>query len=112
MDSDERPILTNLGGRLPLPNINDQVVADLLRDTLSVRAYLQLSVVTVDPMPASPKRHSAIVSLETPAAVVPWEVAGTNGGEHVEMTGRGTIVSRRQPDGSWRILLENSMSPE
>jgi len=41
-----------------------------------------------------------------------WEVAGTNGGEHIEMTGRGTIVSRRQPDGSWRIVLENSMSPE
>ncbi len=33
-----------------------------------------------------------------------WEVGG--------MTGRGTIVSRRQPDGSWRIVLENSLSPE
>jgi ketosteroid isomerase-like protein len=30
----------------------------------------------------------------------------------VEMSGRGTIVSRRRPDGSWRIALENSMSFE
>ena len=41
-----------------------------------------------------------------------WNVAGTDGGERVEMSGRGTIVSRRQADGSWRIVLENSMSPE
>jgi hypothetical protein len=37
-------------------------------DALSVRAHLQRSVVTADPMPASSKRHSAIVSPATPAA--------------------------------------------
>lgn len=26
-------------------------------------------------------------------------------------TGRGTIVSRRQPDGTWRIVLDNPLSP-
>jgi ketosteroid isomerase-like protein len=25
--------------------------------------------------------------------------------------GRGTVVSRRQPDGNWRIVLDNPMSP-
>jgi uncharacterized protein (TIGR02246 family) len=41
-----------------------------------------------------------------------WNVTGSDEGRPVEMSGRGTIVSRRQPDGSWRIVLENSMSPE
>src|SRR5690242_10266102 len=28
-----------------------------------------------------------------------------------ELAGRGTIVSRRQPDGSWLIVLDNPLSP-
>jgi uncharacterized protein (TIGR02246 family) len=38
-----------------------------------------------------------------------WSVVA---GERVQMSGRGTIVSRRQPDGSWRIVLDNPMSAE
>jgi uncharacterized protein (TIGR02246 family) len=41
-----------------------------------------------------------------------WSLAGTDGGQPVEMSGRATVVSRRQPDGSWRIVLENPMSWE
>ena len=37
-------------------------------------------------------------------------VAG-DGDDRMEVSGRGTIVSRRQPDGSWRIVLDNPMSP-
>ena len=37
-------------------------------------------------------------------------VAG-DGDDRVEVSGRGTIVSRRQPDGTWRIVLDNPMSP-
>jgi uncharacterized protein (TIGR02246 family) len=33
-------------------------------------------------------------------------------GQVIELTGRGTVVSRRQADGSWRIVLENTRSPE
>ena len=29
-----------------------------------------------------------------------------------ELAGRGTIVSRRQPDGSWLVVLDNPMSPD
>jgi uncharacterized protein (TIGR02246 family) len=39
-------------------------------------------------------------------------VVATEGGERVEMSGRGTIVSLRQPDGTWRIVLDDPMSPE
>jgi uncharacterized protein (TIGR02246 family) len=41
-----------------------------------------------------------------------WSIVVTDGGERVEMSGRGTIVSRRLPDGSWRIVLDNPLSPE
>ena len=37
-------------------------------------------------------------------------VAG-DGAERLELSGHGTIVSRRQPDGSWRIVLDNPMTP-
>ena len=41
-----------------------------------------------------------------------WSMVATDDGEPVEMAGRGTIVSCRQGDGSWRIVLDNPMSPE
>jgi len=41
-----------------------------------------------------------------------WTMSGTaEDGAPIEMSGRGTIVSRRHPDGSWRIVLDNPMSP-
>ena len=40
-----------------------------------------------------------------------WSLVGTGADERVEMSGRGTLVSRRQPDGGWGIVLENTMSP-
>jgi uncharacterized protein (TIGR02246 family) len=41
-----------------------------------------------------------------------WRLDGTDPqGNRVQLEGRGTIVSRRQPDGSWRIALDNPMAP-
>jgi uncharacterized protein (TIGR02246 family) len=37
-------------------------------------------------------------------------VAG-DGRDRLEVSGRGAIVSRRQPDGTWRIVLDNPMTP-
>ena len=32
-------------------------------------------------------------------------------GKPTELTGRGTIVSRRQPDGTWKIALDDPLTP-
>jgi uncharacterized protein (TIGR02246 family) len=39
-----------------------------------------------------------------------WTLTGSHGAELIEMSGRGTMVSRKQPDGSWRIVLDNPLS--
>ena len=38
-----------------------------------------------------------------------WEVTG-DGWNDTTLTGRGTLVSRRRPDGTWRIVLDDPMS--
>ena len=38
-----------------------------------------------------------------------WSLLATDGAERREMSGRGTIVSRRQDDGSWRIVIDDPM---
>jgi uncharacterized protein (TIGR02246 family) len=37
-------------------------------------------------------------------------VAG-DGRDRLEVSGHGAIVSRQQPDGTWRIVLDNPMTP-
>jgi uncharacterized protein (TIGR02246 family) len=42
-----------------------------------------------------------------------WTLEGSDSdGQAIELAGRGTIVSRRQPDGRWLIVLENTLSPD
>lgn len=40
---------------------------------------------------------------------VRWRAGGEDGAEG-EMEGQGAVVSRRQPDGGWLILLDNPMN--
>ena len=39
-----------------------------------------------------------------------WEITG-DGGNDTTLTGRGTVVSRRRLDGTWRIVLDDPLSP-
>jgi uncharacterized protein (TIGR02246 family) len=39
-----------------------------------------------------------------------WELTG-DGGNDTRLTGRGTVVSRRRPDGTWGIVLDDPLSP-
>jgi uncharacterized protein (TIGR02246 family) len=41
-----------------------------------------------------------------------WGLVGTDpDGNPAELSGRGTMVSRRRPDGTWRIVLDQPLSP-
>ena len=41
-----------------------------------------------------------------------WElVLTTTDGSRMQNTGRGTIVSRRGPDGTWRVVLDDPLNP-
>jgi uncharacterized protein (TIGR02246 family) len=41
-----------------------------------------------------------------------WELVGTAAdGSRMQLNGRGTMVSRRRPDGTWRIVLDDPLSP-
>jgi len=40
--------------------------------------------------------------------ITEWSINGTKpDGTTINLTGRGTIVFRRQPDDSWLMLIEN-----
>lgn len=42
-----------------------------------------------------------------------WELVGTaDDGSPMRLGGRGTIVSRRRADGTWGIVLDDTLSPE
>jgi ketosteroid isomerase-like protein len=42
-----------------------------------------------------------------------WELVVTAAdGTSSDQRGRGTIVSRRQPDGTWRIAIDDPMTPQ
>jgi ketosteroid isomerase-like protein len=41
-----------------------------------------------------------------------WELVGTAAdGASVRMTGNGSVVSRRRPDGTWGIVFDNPLRP-
>src|SRR5918999_486644 len=77
LDGSERAILADLSRRVPLLDSDDQVVAHLLRQALSVRAYLQRSVVGADPMPASSKRHGRDRIAGTAGGSGAWRAKGS-----------------------------------
>jgi len=41
-----------------------------------------------------------------------WELVATGAdGQRERLTGNGTVVSRRRPDGTWGIVFDNPLSP-
>jgi uncharacterized protein (TIGR02246 family) len=61
-------------------------------------------------------RIQVIAKVETDGLALTnahWRLAGTDAdGNAVELAGSGTIVSRRQPDGTWLIVLDRPVRPD
>lgn len=64
---------------------------------------------------SSPRFESRVVAkLESDGIALTharWRLAADGDGETHEESGRGTIVSRRGPDGRWLIALDNALTP-
>ena len=57
------------------------------------------------------KLTSAMRSGELAMTHADWHLTGKNeDGQAVEMRGKGTVVSRQQPDGTWRIVFDDPVS--
>jgi uncharacterized protein (TIGR02246 family) len=61
-------------------------------------------------------RIEVIAKVETDGLALTnahWRLAGTDAdGNAVELAGSGTIVSRRQPDGTWLIVSDRPVRPD
>ncbi|MFB6550718.1 YybH family protein [Streptomyces sp. NPDC056405] len=54
------------------------------------------------------KMTSAMRSGDIAMTHADWHLMGEDeNGEPIDLSGKGTVVSRRQPDGTWRILFDD-----
>jgi uncharacterized protein (TIGR02246 family) len=80
-------------------------------DDRLVRGRAEIRAATAPVLAASP-RFSSVVErkLESGGLALTharWELAGTTAdGSPLRLSGQGTIVSRRRPDGTWGIVLD------
>jgi ketosteroid isomerase-like protein len=55
---------------------------------------------------AKPKRE--LLSSDLALLITEWSINGTEpDGKPINLTGRGTVVLRRQSDDTWLIVIEN-----
>lgn len=54
------------------------------------------------------KAQSIIYASNLALLITKWSISGTEtNGNSINLTGRGTVVFRQQPDGNWLIVIEN-----
>ncbi|WP_434053945.1 MAG: DUF4440 domain-containing protein [Roseibium sp.] len=52
--------------------------------------------------------HEVIVEGDIAVHIAPWQMTGTDpAGKPVEAAGLSVAVLRRQPDGSWKMVIDN-----
>jgi ketosteroid isomerase-like protein len=59
------------------------------------------------------KTQRIIYASDLALLITKWSITGTEpNGNSINLTGRGTVVLRQQPDGSWLIAIENPWGTE
>ena len=56
----------------------------------------------------SAKAKTVLKARDLALLITEWSISGIeHDGKRVSLNGRGTVVLRQQPDGSWRMVIEN-----
>ena len=85
-----------------LPQSQDK----LLRIRKSIRRTLQSFIDMGTKLEAREKR--VLQANDLTLLITEWTINGTEpDGKPINLTGRGTVVLRRQSDGVWLIVIEN-----
>jgi ketosteroid isomerase-like protein len=76
------------------------------KDVESIRKAFQSLIDMGCKLKAKPKR--VLLSSDLALLITEWSINGTEpDGKPINLTGRGTVVLRRQSDDTWLIVIEN-----
>ncbi len=79
-----------------------QVVEDLKNIRQSLQSFIEMK----SKLEAKVKR--VLQANDLTLLITEWSINGTKPeGKSINLTGRGTVVLRRQSDGNWLIVIEN-----
>jgi ketosteroid isomerase-like protein len=79
---------------------------EVVKDLESIRRTLQDFIDMGVKLKASVKRVLKANNLAL--LITEWSINGTQpGGKPINLTGKGTVVVRRQSDGAWLMVIEN-----
>lgn len=84
-------------------------------DGRSARGHDEIREAIAPLLALAPEMETVVVTaLETTDGLAlthgRWRLVVTEGGRRSELSGLGTMVSRRRPDGTWRIVLDDPLT--
>ena len=76
------------------------------KDLKNIRQSLQSFIDVRSKLEAKVKR--VLQANDLTLLITEWSINGTRpDGESINLTGRGTVILRRQSDGNWLMVIEN-----
>jgi ketosteroid isomerase-like protein len=78
----------------------------VVKNPESIRQTLQSLIDMGGKLEAKPKR--VLLASDLALLITEWSINGNEpNGKPINLTGRGTVVLRRQSDGTWLLVIEN-----
>lgn len=76
------------------------------REPAAIRAGFE-QFFALDPTFTYPHGYTSIVTEDVALHLSPWNMEGTSPEGPIEMSGLSVSVWRRQPDGGWKMVVDN-----